>query len=386
MTTSNRVVQLTTVHHPYDPRIYHKECKSLQKAGFEVFLLAKEDKNSERKEEPIKHIKLKSYTSRLKRMTIGALAAYKQAKKLNADVYHFHDPELLPIGWLLKNKNNHVIYDIHEDYITSIMQKDYVSRPIRKLIAFTYKTMERFFSKNMELCLAEKYYQDIYPTGKCILNYPTINQKFSEHKRTGTSENKLLYTGNVTLDRGALIHAKIPVIDERMEVYYVGKCPSTLAEQIYNKVATKKDNIQIEGIDQFVEKEDIEERYLQYNWLAGIALFPPTEHYMKKELTKFFEYMNAGIPVICSNFPVWENFINKHQCGITVDPYNDQEIKDAISYLVENPDKAQEMGANGKKAVQHELNWEVEENKLITWYSDLIRFNQGERDGDSNGI
>lgn len=386
MTASNRVVQLTTVHHPYDPRIYHKECKSLQKAGFEVFLLAKEDKNSERKEEPIKHIKLKSYTSRLKRMTIGALAAYKQAKKLNADVYHFHDPELLPVGWLLKNKSNHVIYDIHEDYITSIMQKDYMSRPIRKLIAFTYKTMERFFSKNMELCLAEKYYQDIYPTGKCILNYPTINQKISEHHRTGTSEYKLLYTGNVTLDRGALIHARIPVIDERMEVYYVGKCPNQLAEQIYNKAATRKDNIQIEGIDQFVEKEDIEERYLQHNWLAGIALFPPTEHYMKKELTKFFEYMNAGIPVICSNFPVWENFINKHQCGITVDPYNDQEIKDAISYLVENPDKAEEMGANGKKAVQNELNWEVEENKLITWYADLLRSNQGERDGDSNGI
>ncbi|MFD1334581.1 glycosyltransferase [Oceanobacillus iheyensis] len=386
MTASNRVVQLTTVHHPYDPRIYHKECKSLQKAGFEVFLLAKEDKNSERKEEPIKHIKLKSYTSRLKRMTIGALAAYKQAKKLNADVYHFHDPELLPVGWLLKNKSNHVIYDIHEDYITSIMQKDYMSRPIRKLIAFTYKTMERFFSKNMELCLAEKYYQDIYPTGKCILNYPTINQKISEHQRTGTSEYKLLYTGNVTLDRGALIHARIPVIDERMEVYYVGKCPNQLAEQIYNKAATRKDNIQIEGIDQFVEKEDIEERYLQHNWLAGIALFPPTEHYMKKELTKFFEYMNAGIPVICSNFPVWENFINKHQCGITVDPYNDQEIKDAISYLVENPDKAEEMGANGKKAVQNELNWEVEENKLITWYADLLRSNQGERDGDSNGI
>ncbi|BAC14882.1 glycosyltransferase (capsular polysaccharide synthesis) [Oceanobacillus iheyensis HTE831] len=386
MTASNRVVQLTTVHHPYDPRIYHKECKSLQKAGFEVFLLAKEDKNSERKEVPIKHIKLKSYTSRLKRMTIGALAAYKQAKKLNADVYHFHDPELLPVGWLLKNKSNHVIYDIHEDYITSIMQKDYMSRPIRKLIAFTYKTMERFFSKNMELCLAEKYYQDIYPTGKCILNYPTINQKISEHHRTGTPEYKLLYTGNVTLDRGALIHARIPVIDERMEVYYVGKCPNQLAEQIYNKAATRKDNIQIEGIDQFVEKEDIEERYLQHNWLAGIALFPPTEHYMKKELTKFFEYMNAGIPVICSNFPVWENFINKHQCGITVDPYNDQEIKDAISYLVENPDKAEEMGANGKKAVQNELNWEVEENKLKTWYADLLRSNQGERDGDSNGI
>ncbi|MBP2076172.1 glycosyltransferase [Oceanobacillus polygoni] len=373
MHTPKRVVQLTTVHHPYDPRIYHKECKSLQKAGFDVTLIAQSGDQDSNTDKPIKHIPLKKYKSRLKRMTVGAFAAYKEAKKLNADVYHFHDPELLPIAWLLKNKSNVVIYDIHEDYITSILQKDYISMPIRKLFAATYRLMERFFARNFELCLAEKYYQDIYPTGTCILNYPTVNEKFLNSKRESPAENKVLYTGNVSVVRGAMFHARIPVIDEQIEMHFVGKCPSDLAEKMYEAAGDKKANLKIEGIDQFIEKEVIEDRYLQTNWLAGVALFPPTEHYMKKELTKFFEYMNAGLPIICSNFPVWEKFMETYQCGIAVDPYDDVAIQKAISYLKNNPEEAKRMGENGKKAVVEELNWYTEEKKLISWYHELLQ-------------
>src|SRR5699024_8874157 len=113
--------------------------------------------------------------------------------------------------------------------------------------------------------------------------------------------------------------------------------------------------------------------YVQENWLAGIALFPPTAHYMKKELTKFFEYMNAGLPIICSNFPIWKTFVETHQCGIAVDPYNEEEIKEALESLRKNPELAIQMGENGKKAVQEELNWKAEEKKLIHWYDQLVK-------------
>lgn len=371
MTAPKRVVHMTTVHHPYDPRIYHKECLSLHNAGHDVTLIAQADTETAQ-DKPIKHIPVKTYTSRLKRMIFGTIEAYKKAKNQDADVYHFHDPELLPAAWLLKRKDNVVIYDIHEDYVTSIMQKEYMRTSVKKVIASTYKYMEKFFSRKMELCLAEKYYKDIYPRGKCILNYPTINENFINHSRNDTPlEDALLYTGNVSYVRGALIHAKIPLIDESVSVHFVGKCPSDLAEEMYEVAGDKQDNLEIEGIDRFIEKEDIEARYLGRNWLAGVALFPPTEHYMNKELTKFFEYMNAGLPIICSNFPVWKEFMETYECGIAVDPYDESEIQQAIAYLRNNQDVAKRMGENGRKAVMEELNWRTEENKLVTWYEQL---------------
>src|SRR5699024_12254929 len=106
-----------------------------------------------------------------------------------------------------------------------------------------------------------------------------------------------------------------------------------------------------EVMNQYVEKENIEKKYVIHQFLAGIALFPPTKHYMKNELTKFFQYMNAGLPIICSDFPVWKQFIETYECGIAVNPASESEIKEAIDYLRNNPDEAYRMGENGKKAV-----------------------------------
>lgn len=373
MNRTKRVVHITTVHHPYDPRIYHKECMSLQEAGYDVTLIAKEAVDNVKKDEQITHIPVKKYSNRFKRMIFGSIEAYKIAKRLKADVYHFHDPELLPMAWLLKKKDNVVIYDIHEDYITSILQKNYMNRTMRKVIAKLYKFMENFFIRKMELSLAEKYYYDIYERGTCILNYPTINKRFIDPDRDENPlEDKLVYTGNVTVDRGALIHAKLPLIHDKVSVHFVGKCPRELSEEMYKVAKDQSENLTIEGINRFVEKEDIEDRYLSHNWLAGIALFPPTEHYMKKELTKFFEYMNVGLPIICSDFPLWKEFIEQHKCGIAVDPYNEIEISEAIEYLRNNQEEAKLMGENGKRAVMEELNWDTEAQKLTGWYEELL--------------
>lgn len=374
MTEPSKVVHMTTVHHPYDTRIYHKECKSLQKAGFDVSLIASAgtDENLEKSAIPIKPIKKRS--NRWLRMTLSTFQAYRKAKQMQADYYHIHDPELLPVAWLLQKQGNTVIYDIHEDYVTSIYQKEYIAKPIRKLIAFLYRHTENLFSRRLELCLAEKYYKEKYPSGICILNYPTLNEKMLNHHRgTQPAENKLLYTGNVTAERGAYIHARLPVVDKDITVHFVGKCDQRIANKMYDVAGEAKNNLVIEGIGRFVEREQIDESYINRNWLAGIALFPPTDHYMKKELTKFFEYMSAGIPIICSDFPVWKKFIEMYDCGIAVDPNNAEKIREAIAFLRTNPGRAAQMGDNGKRAVQKVLNWKSEEDKLIRWYQNIGR-------------
>src|SRR5690625_8008605 len=98
MNTPKRAVHMTTVHHPYDPRIYHKECYSLQQAGYDVTLIAQESSEAAQTYEAITHIPVKTYSSRIKRMISGSLVAYRQARKLKAKWYLFRDPELFLMG------------------------------------------------------------------------------------------------------------------------------------------------------------------------------------------------------------------------------------------------------------------------------------------------
>ncbi|AXF56521.1 glycosyltransferase [Salicibibacter kimchii] len=370
---SKKVVHMTSVHHPFDTRIYHKECLSLKRAGYDVTLIAPETDA----ESAIDIIPIKKYKNKCLRMAFSTYQVYKQAKKLQADYYHFHDPELLPVAWLLNKKANVVIYDIHEDYATSIMQKEYLPRPLRKLVTKTYKWMENVLAKDMALCLAEKYYQELYPRGQVILNYPLLNETLmaqtvnEDSEDTGLPENKLLYTGNVDVDRGAYTQARLPLIDDDVTVYFFGKCAREVAENMYETAGDEKDRLMIEGIDRYVPREAIDRQYTNRRWLAGIALFPPTEHYKRKELTKFFEYMSAGIPILCSDFPVWKAFIDRYQCGIAVDPQEREAIQDALEYLRLYPEEAAKMGRNGQKAVREELNWHKEEEKLLQWYEEI---------------
>ena len=373
MRSTQKIVHMTTVHHPFDPRIYHKECKSIKDAGFDLTYLAQKDPNTGETSEEIHQIPLPTYDSKLKRMLFAPWKAYKVAKKLNADIYHFHDPELMFVARLLKNKRNIVVYDVHEDFVTSLIKKDYLNKFMKAVIRKSFRWIEKIITKPFKKVLAEKYYEEIYPNGKWVLNYPTVNENFMNQDRSGKPiEDKLIYTGNVDLERGAEIHANLPNVHPTISMHFIGKCPSRFADRINEIAGANQDRIHITGVDQFVPKEEIERSYLDTNWLAGIALFPPTEHYLKKELTKFFEYMNAGLPIICSNFERWQEFIDQNQCGIAVDPYDEKEIYEAIEYLRNHPDEAKRMGQNGKKAVQEKLNWNTQANHLVELYDEWL--------------
>lgn len=91
-------------------------------------------------------------------------------------------------------------------------------------------------------------------------------------------------------------------------------------------------------------------------------------NYVDAQPNKMFEYMSAGLPVIASNFPLWKEIIEGNQCGICVNPLEPKEIAAAIDWLTQNPEAAEQMGKNGRKAVEEKYNWQNEEEKLINLY------------------
>jgi glycosyltransferase involved in cell wall biosynthesis len=368
---SVKVAHLTSVHPLGDPRILHKECKTLVEAGYQVVLIIPHERN-----EVIEGVRIRAVPkpqARLERMTTTVWQVYQKALEENAAIYHFHDPELIPVGLLLKAQDKVVIYDIHEDYVSSIKQKRYLPHSLRPLMARLLGRFEKLLTNPFEIILAEKYYAKRFPNGTTILNYP-IKNHFPIHSSAPNvqpSRPRLLYTGTATENRGALLYAEIVSLMKEAEVHIVGRCREELASEM-REIAGERERLHIEGEGFHVQYERIIDYYRQGGWTAGLAVFPPTLHYMKKELTKFFEYMAAGIPIICSDFPVWQSIMEKTGAGLCVDSSNALAAVDAVEYLSRNPETAYAMGQNGRKAFLEKYNWSVESRKLTELYQELL--------------
>ena len=114
-----KVCHISSAHAPNDTRIFHKQCASLARAGYDTtFVVKAKDPQSvgETTEKGVRVIQVPvDNSSRLKRMLFGTKAVYQKALEVDADIYEFHDPELLPYGLKLDRRGKRVIFDSHED-------------------------------------------------------------------------------------------------------------------------------------------------------------------------------------------------------------------------------------------------------------------------------
>lgn len=108
---------------------------------------------------------------------------------------------------------------------------------------------------------------------------------------------------------------------------------------------------------------------------AGVALLRPGKntngHSGTMGNTKIFEEMMAGLPVICTDFSLWREFVERYHCGVCVDPEDVDQVVLALRRLLEHPEEARQMGENGRRAVREAFNWSVEEQTLLGLYRDL---------------
>ncbi len=364
-----KIVHMTSVHPWDDNRIFYKECLSLNDRYDEIYLIANAPDDQRNNDINIHSIpKIKSTLLRV--LILPWIVLYK-GLKINGQIYHFHDPELIVVGLILRLFKKTVIYDIHEDNISLIHTRSYIPKLFRSTIVFLVYIIELIAEKCMYIILAETYYQNRFQSGLIIKNYPIISTSNTEKLVDNDNVNKLIYTGKITLVRGALNHASIVNYCKNVEVHMIGKHTSKVASEMRKETGNGHDRLVLVGENAFVSPIEISRYYKKSNWLAGLALFPKTDHYYQKELTKFFEYMYNGIPIICSNFLVWEQLIKENNCGLTVDPTDQDQIIEAINLLIEKPDFRSELGQNGKRLVHEQFNWGIEKEKLLQLYSSL---------------
>lgn len=363
-----KVCHVTSVHPPHDPRILQRECRSLVTAGFDVVLVAPADRDEVVEGVQIRSVPLRG--SRLARWARTIRDVYRRAVEEDADVYHLHDPELLLVGHALRRRGKQVIYDVHEDYGTAILQKEYLPSPLRRPMASLADIAERRAARSFHVVLAERYYSERFPAGRHILNYPVVDLWHSIGPLFETVP-RVLYTGTITVDRGALVHARLVRLVPDLEVHLVGRVSGALRDRALLEAGPDADRLVMPFMDRYVRPDEILEYCRGRRWLAGLAVFPPTPHYGRKELTKFFEYMAMGLPVIASNLPAWHALLSRTGAGFTVNPERLEEVVALVERLRSDPGLGSRMGQAGRQAVRSEYSWASQADALVMLYRGL---------------
>ncbi len=369
-----RVCILTSVHPPFDTRIFHKQAKTLAKAGYEVTLIAQHDKDEV--VDGIKIIALPRPKNRFWRM-LGTWRVLRLALKQKADIYHFHDPELLPVGMLLKlTTKGRVIYDVHENVIGDILTKDWIPKCIRQTVSWMYQLVEKIGLVFVDtIIIAEDSYAKNYRGYNKLLalrNYPVL-ALCREPKGTKYPQPTIVYVGGITELRGVLeLIESVRLLKPKHETILLMLVGPTQPASLEGKIHSLARQFDIEDNIRLAGRIDHEKVYdILQRCHIGVEVLHPIPNYLESLATKLFEYMAAGLPIIASNFPMWREIVEGNNCGLTVDPLNPEEIARAIEYLLDHPDEARKMGEDGRKAVMEKYNWEAESQKLLDLYADL---------------
>jgi glycosyltransferase involved in cell wall biosynthesis len=351
---SARVVHLSSVHFPDDPRIAIKECGTLADAGFDVLLICPESSHSPLPERVTRLVP--APRGRIARMTITTWNVFRAALHEHAQVYHFHDSELLPIAPFLRLTGAAVVYDVHEDVPKSIRDKPWIPWALRAPIAMMASLVEWTASRAVSgVVAATPQIARRFPGDRTVVvqNFSMIDElEVANPTPYASREPLFVYVGAGGVSRGS-----------REMVRAIGMIPPS-----FNARLVLGGPINENGVLENLKTLSGWDRVEQHDWLtrpqvahyldrarAGIVTIHPTGNYVASYPIKVFEYMAAGLPLIVSDFKLWRELFEGVGCAIFVDPLDPAAIAAAMQWILEHPERAAQMGANGRLAAQTAL-------------------------------
>jgi len=368
-----KVAHLTTVHSPFVVRIFHKQCKSIARAGYDVTLIACHDKDETRDGVRIRAVPKPS--GRLARVIRGVWNVYREAVRLDADLYHFHDPELLPAGLLLRLRGKKVVYDVHEDVSADIAVKQYIPKVLRRVSARTVSLLETLSAGSFSAVvpatptIAERFASRDLPQ-VVLKNYPILEEfETADSAAWPCKSMAVAYVGvmarNRCIEELAQAMAFLPTkLGATLKL--VGNfSPPSLNEEL--KTVKGWEHTETLGV---LDRAGVAKVLAEVR--AGLVVLKPTPAFLASIPIKMFEYMCAGIPVIASDFPGFSEIVEGAKCGLLVNPEDPRAIAQAIEFVLTHPEEAKEMGRRGHEAVVTKYNWANEERKLIQLYGTLL--------------
>lgn len=363
-----KICVMTTVHRRDDTRILAKEARSLAKV-YDVILLVADGLPGETVDGVfIRSVVEEKPRSRPERMTRTASAMLREALREDADIYHFHDPELLRIGVQLKRRGKTVIYDVHESISDTITDRDYLPRPMLRALARVAGWEDRRGARKMDaIVTVTPFLASRYESYGCktalVCNFPTLDD-FPAPDMEKREMSMCCSGARVDYSRG---------IVEMIECAQRTDLPlhifGVMHDAMYRELE-RRDKKHLARVHGFVANEEV--RRQMYSSMIGMVVEYATGNAVNAYCVKMFEYMACGMAVVSSDIPLWRDTVEEAGCGLCVDPKDIDAVTSAVRYLADHPDEAKKMGENGRRWAEKKYNWSREEEKLLALYRELL--------------
>ncbi|WP_031529730.1 glycosyltransferase family 4 protein [Dyadobacter crusticola] len=364
-----RVLLLSTVHPPTDPRIVYKIAPALA-AQYEVICALPQI----RQQKAFRTISLPFFKKLSARLLVTYPVLFWKCIRLKPDILHIFVPELIPAAFIFKWLGAKVIYEVQENLDQKFSIKKYNNALIFQLLFAYFDKLARreFFFIFTEKAYLNTYSQLRYPHA-VIQNFASIppSDIYNSIQNSTQASPEFLYVGVISMERCIdvmiLAFSKLKNIYPHFKAHFFG---ALRLDQNALETLPGFDQVRNNLVFYGYTDQQIAFRYAS-RYVAGIALLKPVADYPDSYTTKLFEYMAFGLPVITSDFPLYRSIVEPSQSGFCISPYDDAALFDKLAFLAENEPKRLEMGNNGKIRVENFYNWKQEIQKLLSFYVDI---------------
>ena len=305
-------------------------------------------------------------------MTTGVWRLLRPLLRHRADVYHLHDPELIPLGLLLRVLGRTVVFDAHEVLPSQVLGKYWIPGPLRPLVGQASRLLMWLAGRGLSAVVAAApVVADIYAGARRLVvvnNFP-IHRPGRPDVPYAERTRDLVYVGGISDNRGLssmleaarVVHARHGAGLTLVGPFQPPELQARLAEP---GVANAVDYLGVTTPD--------EARELVGSARVGLLLLLGIKAYEDTLPTKIFEYMAEGLPVIASDVPLWKEFLDNTGAGVVVPADDGAAAGEVACRLLADPAAAAAMGERGRQIATERYSWDTEAETLLALYASLV--------------
>jgi glycosyltransferase involved in cell wall biosynthesis len=368
------VCHVTTAHPARDARIFHKQCKSLARADYRVVLVAQHA--GRELSDGVLIEPLPRATGKVERIARLQLRALIAAWRQRAALYHFHDPELIPLALLARALGRRrVVYDMHELYSEALAGVGLRRRLLRPLLEIALERLPlRFF--DLVVFPTESLRLDIDPPVRSVtlVNLPTIEEGQRVRRSVPWDErtHDVIHLGTISPPRMAFmleVARRAAELRPELRWLFLGVSDSTMAwlHANYDRAFLSR------HVDARGRTTHVEALQLVQMSRIGFSYHPLERRFLVALPMKVFEYMLMDVPVVSTALPELNRWLDGGRDAILVDGDDPALYARAIAAVLADPARAADLARAGRQKVLDHLNWERSEApKLLEAYEHVL--------------